>query len=404
LTTLRVLLSEAPAAARSDGWALYDAQGALLREGRDPPERWPAAQRSEAVLAALATRVVGLHLPPMPPERIAAAARFAIEDQLAGPLAEHALAIATQRGDGVVPVVVAEAALVAALAHRFSRVIAEPALAPVPGPTLWRWYNGGGGGGFVRTPDGGAFPVGDADRGQLPAELALALDHAARADCAPHVVELAFSCADDRLAQWGAASGVPFRQVEAWRWQASSPAAFAAAPDLAPTDDTGRASRRVRRAQSSWRYAAIIAGAAIALHMAASVGQWVTLRMAERRATADLAALARSLDVPDADDAATMAARISRMHTAQRHRAGRDADDDALPLLARAAPGLAALPPGVLKSATYADAAWTFDLAQLDARPAGELEQRLAAAGLAVLKAPTPSGLRLRATLAAGRT
>ena len=86
-------MSAAPLATRADAWALYDDQGKLVREGRDPPATQPSAQRREAVIAADAVRIIPVKLPPMAAERIKAAAQFAIEDQVAGPASEHALAV-----------------------------------------------------------------------------------------------------------------------------------------------------------------------------------------------------------------------------------------------------------------------------------------------------------------------
>jgi hypothetical protein len=146
------------------------------------------------------------------------------------------------------------------------------------------------------------------------------------------------------------------------------------------------------------------AAAALFLHLAATTGEWAKLRLSEWRTKQELGTVARTLGVAFDDDVPATATRITRAHATARHRVGRSADDDALPLLARAAPGLATLPAGTLKSATYADGAWTFDLARLDASPAALFERRLAAAGLATLKAATASGLRIRATLATGKS
>ncbi|HET8831695.1 MAG TPA: hypothetical protein VFN86_06460, partial [Casimicrobiaceae bacterium] len=72
---------------------------------------------------------------------------------------------------------------------------------------------------------------------------------------------------------------------------------------------------------------------------------------------------------------------------------------DALPLLARAAPALGALPQETLKSATYADNTWTFELGRLDAETSSRVIRALGNAGIDALAAPTSSGTRMRATL-----
>ena len=66
MSTLRVLLDAAPDAGRADAWALFDANDRAVQAGRGVPSAWPAAERSEAVLAAACVRIVSLRLPPMP--------------------------------------------------------------------------------------------------------------------------------------------------------------------------------------------------------------------------------------------------------------------------------------------------------------------------------------------------
>ena len=103
-------------------------------------------------------------LPPLPPDRVAAAAAFALEDQLAGPAEEQHIAVSPQRrrrygrGDRR-----QAAAWSPTSPSQFDRILAEPALAPRPPPRHWRWYASGAGGGFVRKPDGSAFATGEHD-------------------------------------------------------------------------------------------------------------------------------------------------------------------------------------------------------------------------------------------------
>jgi hypothetical protein len=75
---------------------------------------------------------------------------------------------------------------------------------------------------------------------------------------------------------------------------------------------------------------------------------------------------------------------------------GQLAPDDALPLLARAAPALATLPPGAVKSATFADFHWTLDLARADAAVLAELDSRLRQSDVPALTAATPASTRIR--------
>src|SRR5258705_6293864 len=96
--------------------------------------------------------------------------------------------------------------------------------------------------------------------------------------------------------------------------------------------------------------------------------------------------------------ASPLAARqaLARRYAEFRHDRGMLAPDDALPLLARAAPALATLPAGAVKSATYADGHWTLDLALADASVVANIDARMRAAGVPVLTAPSPNGTRMR--------
>ena len=93
---------------------------------------------------------------------------------------------------------------------------------------------------------------------------------------------------------------------------------------------------------------------------------------------------------------------IATRYADARHRAGLAAPADALPLLARAAPALAVLPAGVLKTAMYADGHWTFDLTKPGATTVARLERQLAGAGLATLQATSDTGARVRVSLGPG--
>jgi general secretion pathway protein L len=128
MTVLRVLLAAAPAADRADAWALFDAAGACLRKGLDRPAGWPAADRIEVVLAASQVRIATIALPPMPASRVAGAAGFALEDQLAGPIAAHHVAVSAQAPDGRVRVAITSRSLLAAIVDArpdVARIVAE---------------------------------------------------------------------------------------------------------------------------------------------------------------------------------------------------------------------------------------------------------------------------------------
>src|SRR2546428_13712483 len=85
MTTLRILLRAADALEAPVPWALYDGSGACVATGRAAPQDWPRADSLDVVIAASQVRLASIALPPVPPGKLAAAAAFALEDQLAGP-------------------------------------------------------------------------------------------------------------------------------------------------------------------------------------------------------------------------------------------------------------------------------------------------------------------------------
>jgi len=397
MATLRVLLDAAPETDRTDAWALFDANERVLQSGRGTPAAWPEADRNEAVLAASCVRIVSLKLPPMSADRVAAAAAYSLEDQLAGPADEQHIAASLQRPDGTVEAIVANRGLVAELAATFERVLAEPALAPRPAPGHWRAYASGLSGGFVRRPDGSAFAT--SGHAGMPPELALALDHAEATGSAPVDVEMAMPEDMSTRANIAQRSGTRLVWMDAWAWDKAGAAAFANAIDLCQGEFARTTPIVARGAARLFRTAVIVVALAIVLHIAASIGEWAFVRVEDWRARSSLDSLAREMGISGGTDPA---AEIAKRHAQARHRAGLAAPGDALPLLARAAPDLATLPAGMLKSATYADDHWTFDLDKADANLTAQLERQLAASGLTSLLAANASGTRIRVSLAPG--
>jgi type II secretion system protein L len=407
LTTMRVLIDALPARGRAQSWALFDTAGACVRSGRDPPEAWPAAERFEAVLAASQVRIASVVLPPIAPSRVASAAGFAIDDQLAGPQDAQHLAVSPQQPDGRVRVVIADRSLVAALRDRhalparlarLTRIIAEPDLA-VPSRG-WRWCaTAGRQEGFVRRSDGTAFPVSATSAANsLPPELVLALAHSRRDGKPPSEVRAEFEAADGDLAHWQQATGVPFVQGATWRWASAPDAAFAAAVDLLQGEFalTGLPVAGARR--RLFVPAMLMVAAALALHVVLTLGEWSALKLDQWRQAREWSALAASAgltpEIASTPAAAQMA--IARRYAELRHAHGLPAPDDALPLLARSAPALAALPPGSVKSATYADGHWTLDLTHADATVVSDLDAQLKWAGVPALIAPSAATTRIR--------
>ena len=403
MTTLRVHVAAPPAGDEAIAWGLFDSAGVCTRTGRTVAAEWPAADRVEAVLAASHVRIATVTLPPLAPARVAAAAGFAVDDQLAGPKEAQHLAVSRQATDGRVRVVIAARSLIEALrrssAIRIAGLSAEPDLAPAY--KGWRWCaaTANDGDAFVRRSDGSAFPVSAHDAGgALPPELALALVQAKRGGGEPAELRVEFDATDADLARWQREAGVPCARGATWRWTAAPATAFADAVDLLQ-GDFALAPPPARGARARLFVPALaLAIAALALHVVATVGEWGWLRFEAWRNARAWSALAAGAGL-SADAAATPAAAqaaLARRYADLRHQHGLVAPDDALPLLARAAPALRALPPGGVKTATYSDGHWTLDLARGDADAVAALEAQLRQAGVPALVATTAAGVRLR--------
>jgi hypothetical protein len=394
VTTLRLLLPDAPRADRADAWALFAADGRVVRQGRDVPSALPEAERIEAVVAAARARVIVLELPPMNAERVPTAVAYALEDQVASGGESPAIATGAQSTDGRVVAAVCDRALVTALGRSasFARIVPEAALPPGDGE--WTWYRSGAGGGFVTTPQG-AFAVTMQDAG-VPAELAAAVAQARRAARAPGAIGVAFAADAAVLARWADATGIAFVARPPWRWIDAPEERYARAPDWhAPPPAPAYA----RSARAAWfRPALVLAAAALALHVFATLVQWAALHVDAWRVGRDIVALAQAAGVTDAATPAAAVSTLVRRHAETRHRAGLAAPGDAVPLLAQAAPALAALPPGTLKSAVYGDGAWTLELGKIDPAALARIDRDLGDRGVTVLQAPTAAGSRMRLT------
>jgi len=403
---LRVLIDAAPEHGRAQSWALFDEAGACVRTGRDAPEAWPATDRIEAVLAASQVRIATVALPPLAPARVAAAAAFAVDDQLAGPQEAQHLAVSTQQPGGRVRVVIASRSLVAALRDRqpnaglparLTRVIAEPDLAV--SYNGWRWCAAGRGDGFVRRSDGSAFPVSATPAtGMPPPELSLALAHARRDGKPPPEVRVEGDATDADLVRWQRENGVPFARGAAWRWSNAPAAAFAEAVDLLQGDFALTSPPAAAARRRLFVPALILASAALALHVVATVLEWGALKLDSWRQSSECTTLAASAGVT-AEAASTPAlaqAAIAKRYAELRHSHGMLAPDDALPLLARAAPALRTLPEGIVKSAAYAGGHWTIDLARSDPAAIAEVDTRLKEARVPALIATSAAGARIR--------
>jgi len=400
MSVLRVVLEAVPLPARAAAWALFDAHGHRLRSGHGVPSTWPDAARREGVLAASRVRLASLPLPPMPADRVGAAAAFALEDVFARPASEQHLHVSARDAHGRVMATVTQRALVDALSRDFARLVAEPALAPLPKAGRWLWLTSAADDTFIRQPDGAAFPVSHPrDALTLPTELTLPLMQSGAGLARPAAVDVAFAVTDAQLDAWSAATRVPFARGEPWHWDGDGQQ-FARVPDLVPA--ANGATKAPSGARRTWRWAGAIAAMAIIGAAMATIMEWSWLRIDHWRTQRGIVAVATDAGVTGVTEPDAAASALARRWADARHKVARPVPGDAMPLLARAAPALGALPAGALKSATFSPGQWTFELGVMPPAAVTAFAQQLANRGLLSLAATNASGTRLRATLAPG--
>jgi general secretion pathway protein L len=196
-----------------------------------------------------------------------------------------------------------------------------------------------------------------------------------------------------------ALTGVEFVAGTPWRWADAAPGAFAGAIDLFCERFGRNAARPALDFRRLLRPALWIAALAIGLHVAATLGQWVWLRWETTAIGRELTALAATAVPEFAAGTTAPALALAQRERDLKHRAGLLAGDDFLPLLARAAPVLSALPPEAIRSLTYADGHLLLDLQKIEPTRPAALQRELQRAGLVAIAAPTSNGARLRVGL-----
>jgi type II secretion system protein L len=400
MTALRVYLEFPPDPARETEWALFDNANRLIRRGRAPIAGWPSADNREGVIAARHGRLATVKLPPLPLPRVQSAASFALEEQLAGAPEDSHVAPGRQSADGSLRVAIVGAAWMRAFqaasnrcAIRWQRVLLESDLARAPAGG-WCWCSESlDRAGFVRTDSGSSIAVGPSHAAALPEELALAL---AGSGPRPRLVRVDVPGVGQALLERARTqTGVEFVAGVPWHWSGAQAEAFDSAIDLqVGSFDTTTATPRMDIARL-FQPALWIAGAALAIYVLAGAGEWLSFQWQLRTLDREMSTLAQIALGGVAPDVAPASA-IARRHGELRHRAGLPASNDLLPLLARAAPAMSAIPGGAIRSLHYADGHVVFDLQKLDPSQTTRLQRELQQQGLVAIAVPTANGARLR--------
>lgn len=401
MTTLRVRLPAPFDPAAPAAWWRAGDDGRVIDRGNATPAHWPAADRIEVAVAPGDVRLAALALPPMNDARRPGAVAFALEDQLAAPAgASHLCISAPPVSGGSTLVRILDRSTIAWLAARrpaIDRVVAEPDLAPAD--DAWHWCVDAQGRGFVRRADGSAFAVGGPADAELPAELSAAIAQARRGGTgAPLRIVVDASATPERIAAWSKPGVATFVRGTPWTLERLPPRAWAAAPDLREgfAADPGAPRSSIAR-----RFAPALALvlAALTLHVVATVGGWLHDRYAAWKADRAVVELARGQGIEGVSDARAAGAALERRAAATAHASGRMADGDLLPLIARAAPTLSALPSGSLRKLTYGERRLVAELGGLDEARMSGVVRDLAAAGLTAVAAPVAGGVRIAMTV-----
>jgi general secretion pathway protein L len=371
-----------------------------------PYAELPRAARSLSMVPAARMRTLTVSVPPTPTAKLSSVVRFALEDQLAGDVESQHVVIAAKRERDAIVHVIDKRWLkdtLAGLARHGIRpalVAAESDLAPRAPAALgtWVWREDGG---FL-IEAGGRVTVLDQSRDALPSGLLLALRTAGNAgdaggagSAAARVVVRGPPALAERSAAWSRATGVTFDIEPEWTWRDASASAIAAAANLltpelhAGTSSTPAAAGhpRILRRALLWLLAALL------LHAGASAAEWAMLKWRVAQVERDTQQLIKSA-APDL--AGELDSAWRKHYAAARHRQGKTAPDDALPLLAEAAAALPDLPPGALRVINFEAGQLTLDFDRSAAGPIAAALPLWQGRGLSVLQAESPGGLRVR--------
>jgi general secretion pathway protein L len=244
--------------------------------------------------------------------------------------------------------------------------------------------------GFVRTAELEGVATDSGDHETPPLSLRLLLEAARREGRAPAAIAVSATASGalPDLGGWRHELDVPLRDAGAWDWS-SAPANAGVA--------LAQERRRWRLAPqllARLRPAAWIAGAALAIHGAASLVDWAVLASEQRSLQARMEARFRGA-FPDAVAVVDPALQMRRKLAEARHAAGRSDPGDFLPMMGEVAAALAGLPQGSLRTVSYEAGRMTLGLAAADDAVVRRVITRLSAAGLSAEAPPRAAGAQV---------
>jgi general secretion pathway protein L len=385
LSLLRIRAPLGAAPSRCE-WALIDARQSVAGEGA-LAELPRGAQRVQLVIPAAQVMITRANLPRGAQRRAGPVLAFAVEEASAAePEANQVswLGAVEEAAGGAGALAVLDRAglqhwrdALHAIGLRAFEVHAEILLLPrAAGEWSLAWD---GAEGFVRTGDFEGAATDGGDAAAPPLALRMMLEEARARGVPPGAIALhliAPGAAPD-TARWESELGVPLRSAGAWDWR------------TAP----GEAGAGLAQERRAWRIdpamlarlrpAAWIAGAALALHGAALVADWVSLAAEQRAVRGGMEARFRSV-FPEAVAVVDPALQMRRQLAAARGRAGVPDGGDFPPMAEKLADGLRELPAGSLRTLSYEGGRMTLELAALPPAALARAAARLAQAGLIV--------------------
>ncbi|HYH40489.1 MAG TPA: type II secretion system protein GspL [Burkholderiales bacterium] len=399
---LRVRLPDGlPAGDEVYSWALRDIEGNAFRAGADPMASLPESPRVELVAPAGCVLLTRAPLPRSARQRTPQMLRFAVEDRLTVEPEQVHVALGPRIEGPIHALAVVDRVWLRAWIEAFKHagrapesVLVETCITPLDSGTwtvVWRDSDP-----FVRTDTAGGMALDHTEGAGVPAMLQLALDDAvARGNAPGAIVVRPEGTAMPDLDAWSAALGVP---CVAGSVEAREPAPPRSGIDLMQGEFLPAS--RLREGLPHLRPALIIGALALSVHVIGTCAHWLVLDHEKSRLQSDMRALFRST-FPSAQAVVDPPLQMQRQLNALRQSAGAAHAGDFLPLLAKAASGIAADVEARFKSASYAQDRLIIDVDLPTRSHAETLLRRLNEGGVsATLDAVNPKGSRIEARLA----
>jgi len=363
-------------------------QWALVSGDREPvvgagplaqlPQR---AERVQLVIPAAEVLIVRARLPQSVKRHAGSVLAFAVEDETLGDPDTNQVSWLGTAGGADVLAVADRSGLrqwheaLEAAGIRGYEVHCETLMLPwVPGEWTLAWD---GREGFVRTGELEGTTTDCAGPETPPLSLRIMLDEAksrgeAPASIAVYTTELESSI---EIEAWQRALGVALRRVGPWDWRT-------AAPDAGVSLVQERARWRVAPGTlARLRPAAWIAGVALAIHAVALVVDWTRLAAEQRSLRQQMVTRFRAA-FPEAVAVADPALQMRRKLAEARYAVSQPDDGDFLPMVAKVAVALKAVPAGKLRVLSYEGGRVTLELTGVDETSVRAVVGRLLQAGL----------------------